>query len=521
MMFFFLVFAANAIGLDWGQWQLVDGLDKDLSQVAISIDDGKVGIAYRQNVVSGNDGKLRYSQYVYSDLGIGLVAQDEDVPNSQAYWGTNIKGIDFDSNGNAVIAVVPEADGTNARVLTRNSAESYSYENADDASTRAYSSRGGTNEAFGIDSNGDMHFVWGSVISDSNSIVYAKKSGGSWSRSTMVTSDAYTFIKPALALDTSNNYHISYIDANGTTSFFYTDDMSSNEYVGYNGVGYPGSYSDIEVAPNGYPMVAHMDLSASGIVVRMYNGSSWDQTTVVSSIDARDYGWYGVGAYLDLEVNGDGNAVILLASTDYTAGTADIELDYYTYNGSSWGSAEQIGSFEGNGSSCAGLDLEFDDEGRPFVAVLAKQSPSGYADALLLTTEFPVADSNMGSWGSWELVDRIEGINLTKPVVAAKDGRIGIAYYQSTNPYLYYSEYLYNDAGQTSFTRDEAIPGGMGQWGAHMAGICFDPEGYVRIATLPYYDDTALQLITRYAYGVYIPVKILMMAIQLAITAAA
>ena len=90
-LIFVLVFAANAIALDWGQWQQVDDLDKNLAQVVISIDDGKVGIAYRQNYVSGNDGKLRYSQYVYSDLGMGLVAQDEDVPNSQAYWGTNSK----------------------------------------------------------------------------------------------------------------------------------------------------------------------------------------------------------------------------------------------------------------------------------------------------------------------------------------------------------------------------------------------------------------------------------------------
>jgi len=117
-------------------------------------------------------------------------------------------------------------------------------------------------------------------------------------------------------------------------------------------------------------MVAHL-AGGTGIVVDMYNGSSWDQTVVVSSIDSRDYSWYGTGNYLDLEVDGNDNPVIVLAHNDYSA-SGGVEIDYYTYDGNSWGSATQIGDFNSGLTFCTGIDLDFDEYDRPFVVVAAK-----------------------------------------------------------------------------------------------------------------------------------------------------
>lgn len=397
LVFCTAVFAVNINPSDWGSWGVVDNTSGNLDQVAMAVGQGKVAIVYQKAAVSGGDAKLLYSEYIYSSkYGKTLTIVDEVVPNSVATWGTNICGIDFDFHGQAFIAIVPNQDGTTARVLRRVSNGVYEIFDAQDANTMAATSFGVTRESFVFDSNNYMHFVWASDASGTRRIVHATRdgdfehTGATWSRSTMETSGVLNRIRPGMAVDASFNPHISYIGDNSGSSIFYTSDMLSGEVTGYCGVGEPGPYHDIELSLTGQVMIAHMNLGTGSIVIDKDFVSLWRKLTVISNIDPRNY-WDGVVPCFDLELDGNGDIAIAVAHLDNVdlGANAKTIVEYCTYVSSvaQW-SRYTIGTFDSGADFAASVALKFDENGKPFVTVITKQSPSGNSEVFLLTTNF-------------------------------------------------------------------------------------------------------------------------------------
>ena len=220
----------------------------------------------------------------------------------------------------------------------------------------------------------------------------------------MTTTDTLNYVYPAVITDSAGNPYISYLDNNSGSSVFYTPDFGSTTYVtGYCGVAdpNPGSYHDIELNSSGYVQIAHMKLNAGGstgsIVMDMDyygNGTYWWSNAAISGIDPRNYGWYGTHPYLDLELNGNGQMVMIVAHLDdYDLGDdAETIVEYYTYAGVQW-TKFTIGTFNTGTNFVSGLDLEFDENGKPFILIVTKQSPTGDYNALIRTTAFSGAES--------------------------------------------------------------------------------------------------------------------------------
>ena len=398
----------------WEDWEVVDNISGDLSQVAMDVRQGMVAISYlKPPAPTGGGSQLLYSEYIYSSkYGKILTIQDEPIPDAVATWGTNICGIALDNWNRAYIAVIPEVDGTVARTLKRQSPEIYIINDAQIFGGRAYASLGTTHESFVLDSNDDLHFVWATEEPGYQQIIHAEKPDwkmnpdtddwgeiiGPWVRTVMVTTDALDFVRPAVTTDSAGNPKISYLDNNSGSSIFYTPDFGTTTYVtGYSGVGTPGSRHDIELGSDGYVRIAHMDLSAGGGIVmdKDYSGdgSFWYRTVAISGIDARNYGWYGTAPYLDLELNGSGNMVMVVAHLDdYDLGdSAKTIVEYHRYAMGHW-TKFTIGTFNTGANFVSGLDLEFDENGKPFILIVTKQSPTGDYNALIRTTVFPGAE---------------------------------------------------------------------------------------------------------------------------------
>ena len=394
----------------WEDWEVVDNISGDLSQVAMDVRQGMVAISYlKPPAPTGGGSQLLYSEYIYSSkYGKILTIQDEPIPDAVATWGTNICGIALDNWNRAYIAVIPEVDGTVARTLKRQSPEIYIINDAQIFGGRAYASLGTTHESFVLDSNDDLHFVWATEEPGYQQIIHAEKPDwkmnpdtddwgeiiGPWVRTVMVTTDALDFVRPAVTTDSAGNPKISYLDNNSGSSIFYTPDFGTTTYVtGYSGVGTPGSRHDIELGSDGYVRIAHMDLSAGGGIVmdKDYSGdgSFWYRTVAISGIDARNYGWYGTAPYLDLELNGSGNMVMVVAHLDdYDLGdSAKTIVEYHRYAMGHW-TKFTIGTFNTGANFVSGLDLEFDENGKPFVLIVTKQSPTGDYNALIRTKTF-------------------------------------------------------------------------------------------------------------------------------------
>ena len=403
-----LLFACSTAvhGVEWENWEVVDDVSGNLSQAAMDVRQGLVAITYLKAPVIGNDSSLLYSEYVYSSqFGKTQTIQDEPVPSAVSTWGTNICGIALDNWNRPYIAVIPELDGTLARTLKRQDQETYVLDDAHVyGSTAPYASLGSTHESFELDSDDNLHFVWATSTAGPQQIVYATKpdwkmnpsESTGWVSSVMSTSGALSYVRPALTTDSSGDAHISYLDDNSGGSVFYTSDMTTSYIAGYSGVGTPGTRHDIEISSTGRAHIAHVDLSTGGgivVDVDYYgDGTYWRRTVAIADIDPRNYGWFGVAPCLDLEPTDNGNMALIVAHLDdYDLGSsARTIVEYHSYVLGRW-SHFTIGTFDTGTSFVSALDLEFDENGKPFILVVTKQNPTSDSNAFILTTAFPGA----------------------------------------------------------------------------------------------------------------------------------
>ena len=392
-----------APGLAWGSWTQVDTVtDAGITQLAMATQGGKLGLTYQKASASGYSPRLLYTEYVYANDGILVQVQEEDIPGVCGAYGTRVRGLDYDSTGAAVVgAIGPIGNPTlDAFVLERLGSGLWSTDKADANSLQSPKEstygEGGSPENFVLDPCDHGHFVW--ADSPGDTIFYGDKSSGSWVVSSMSTTGTLDGVRTAMALDGANNPHIAYSEDNsGTPAVFYTSDLVSGSFVIDSGTANPTVRQDIEILANGYPGIVSYNITS--ISLAMYNGTSWDTIPVVMGIDGRNYGWLGTGSYADLEVDPcDGNPVVVLAHLDnYDLGTdASAIVDYYKYQGYGIWTKETIGTFDSGGTFPGGIDLVFDEDGRPFVGVVINDAPGGDRDVYVLTTEFAGGPSVCG-----------------------------------------------------------------------------------------------------------------------------
>ena len=395
---------AQTIDVNWAdEWILVDDVDDSISQLAMAIANGKIGLTYQYGSVGGAYTQA-YTEFAYSGSSISVQIQDEDVPGAVGYWGTQIRGIDFAPDGNAVIgAIGPIGNPSNdAYVLSRLGGGLWGSEKASVGATLPSSGNYGEYgswENFALDPSGKEHFVWNG--NDANELVYAEKTTGSWVVTTMATTGTMD-LRSDMALDDSNNPHIVYTDKDGSTiSAFYTDDLVTGEVIGTINTGNPPARQDIEMNANGYPMIVYY---GSGIVYTEYNGSEWVSSNVVPSagFDGRAFGWVGTGYFADLELDpADGLPVVVLSYLDdYDLGTdANTVVEYCKLYNTGW-VKETIGNFESGGNCLQGLDLVFDEDNRPFVAIVVKEAPDADPNVLLLAEGISTDPQVCGEYGT-------------------------------------------------------------------------------------------------------------------------
>ncbi|MDD5705769.1 MAG: hypothetical protein PHR35_07570 [Kiritimatiellae bacterium] len=380
---------------------------KNSGQIAAATRNGKLGIYYHQLSSASTWGRSSYNEFSYvvgADGPLTHVITDEEVFYTYGVAGTQNLGMGFATNGQPVFASLPYADGdaANVRVIRRSAGGTYSYTNV---STTANFGLSGFREAFEVDASNHAHLVWCSEAAGTQQVIYATDSSGSWVTNVLATPAFPHRIKnqgpkPVLAL-TSNGTVQASLSA-GTAALpsrpeFYHVDGTVVRDTGFSAGGStPGPRHDIEVAPNGDVLIAHvtqLPLYTSGkFTLTSYNGSTYTNNDVCSLVgDVRNYGWYGISPYHDLEIDGEGRPAVLIARSNYTVASVITTnyLEYYVYDDGMWagGLIRTISSSDG----LQGLDLVFDEAGRPFIVFSVKDLDRGdtLANVYLMTTPTP------------------------------------------------------------------------------------------------------------------------------------
>ena len=371
--------------------------------VVVNAQNGKMGLAYFQQP-GGTWGTVYYNEYTYGAGSLGLMTKtiDEEALPAEAVglYGTYLTGIGFSSSGQVMIGTTPWAvsNSSPARVLTRAAAGIYT---VDDATVTSDWGSSVWHESFKVDSLGKPHYVWASAASGSQQIIYGDKSSGSWVNTVMVTPASPGSATPDLSVDVAGYPQICYRDASGVRRTWKdgggVHDQSTSAVLLNTSI----TKADMEMNAAGQPMFAYL-ASGSSVKVATYNGASWDVSTVIPALDARDYGWYGSDPVIDLEVDGNGNPVVAVVHSNYATGWDQSYVDYYVYQGGGW-SGSTIAIIP-TADKPFSLDLTFDESGRPFIAVLLKNLGNSYFD-VYYTTKFSTETLVCGDYGTVYLGD--------------------------------------------------------------------------------------------------------------------
>jgi methionine-rich copper-binding protein CopC len=177
----------------------------------------------------------------------------------------------------------------------------------------------GEYNSLALDSSGNPHI---SYYNETNGgltgydLKYAYYSGGAWHKSTVdSTGDVGGF--NSIALDSSNNPHISYYDATNkklkyasyTGSYWITQTADS---------GNVGEYTSLKLDSSNNPHITYYDGTNCDLKYAYKNGTSWKVNTV-------DNTWT-VGSYNSLSLDSTGNPSISYAGGGY----ADVRYAYFS-----------------------------------------------------------------------------------------------------------------------------------------------------------------------------------------------
>jgi len=381
----------------WTDLQLIthetgDTATGNVNQVSMGVRGNKIGILVDRQIPAKSTWakKPYYNEFTYSaqggDLGatVRQTVTNEIVESSYGAYGMYLTGMEFTSSGVPMVGCMPYAAGntSSARVFTRTGTETWTKDIATNNVTwnhRAF------HEAFTLNASDEPQFAWVSEASGSKQLFHGAKSGGVWSNTVLSTfsSDEQNAM-PDLALDASGYPHVSFgVNTNYPPCVGYAWEnvggVHDENPDAPSGISNPMRYHDIEMDVNDRPMIAHMGNEApgGGVAVTMYDGSVWTDTAAHGN-SWRDYPRDGFT--YDLELDGDGDPVMVVAWFDDSDGVGNrtnVWVDWCEWDGSDW-TVENIATVatEDAGLVCAAL--EFDEVGRPFVALGLQKKGDAY-----------------------------------------------------------------------------------------------------------------------------------------------
>ena len=143
-------------------------------------------------------------------------------------------------------------------------------------------------------------------------------------------------------------------------------------------------------------MIVHLSSSAGGypgsMVLTEFDGTMSTQAIITPMVGhMQNYGWYGIGLHADLEIDGEGRPAVLIGRSNHTVASTITTnyLEYYVRESSVWtgGVIRAIPSTK----SLQGLDLIFDEAGRPFIVYSIRDQDLGdtFSDVYLMTAPTP------------------------------------------------------------------------------------------------------------------------------------
>ncbi len=296
-----------------------------------------------------------------------------------------------------------------------------------------------------IDSSGDIHVAYSN--STTKQIKYAKKSGGAWAIDVVDTHGTQLLIGSSLALDASNNPHISYGINNVSGSLNYAS-KSGGSWTNRSTTvsGWSPGYTAIEVDTSGDAKIA----TGTDLRLSTYNGAWSTETAYIVgtpegiqvdiAIDSNDkiylshavqpsqrnlaYTTNASGAWVTQTVDsvsnsGNNSSIELNPVTDDPSivssrnGTSKYIM-FHSFNGTSW--AFQV--VDTGDSSYAEPDLDFDTSGNPYVSYY--QFNGGNQ-----TVEF--ATKSGGVWSS-ETAKNLGNTSSDTSIGLDASGTVSIAY---------------------------------------------------------------------------------------------
>ena len=181
-------------------------------------------------------------------------------------------------------------------------------------------STGGKYTSIAVDSNGIPHIAYRD--GSSGDLGYAEKTGGSWTWNNIVTGGDVGWT--SIAIDSNDDIHIAFYETTGDDLYYVTDTSGSWVSTWLEKIGYAGGMAlDIAISPiTDEPGISYFDGDPDDLKYKVYDGTSWTTTTVVSS--------GSVGRYNSLIYDSQGSAHI-----SYEKNTAD-DLWYATDATGSW-----------------------------------------------------------------------------------------------------------------------------------------------------------------------------------------
>jgi hypothetical protein len=319
---------------------------------------------------------------------------------------------------------------------------------------------GVSHSSLAVDSSGDVHISYLNMSANQD-LKYATYDGGSWTTSTVDNVVSIYFL--SLAVDSSGDVHISYYDATNKDLKYailseeIVRSWSNTTVVDSEGLAYWSQSDSLAVDSSGNVHISYCDVTnwATGLEVQYatYDGSTWTTSTVDGSAS-------NVATSLAVDSSGD----VHISYYDYTTTVANADLKYATYDGSSWTNTTVASNINGEHSS-----LAVGSSGDVHIS---------YLDNTNWDLKYATYDGS--SWTT-STVDSEGFVGQQNSIAVDSSGDVHISYYDNTNQDLKYATF---DGG--SWTTSIVDSDANSAW-SDGTSLAVDSSGNVHIS---YHDNT-------------------------------